>query len=212
MAIIINNDIKGSQHQADTAQPQAGGAQPLTTPNSDQVRCTLEALGYHVLYFDSLTSDNIERLLDAFSTVDHTDLATFSLIVFSRGKSPRIYDADNEIVPFEKIFKHFPHSADIPKFFFFHLNGSSGEDIQLPDPPSKSIALAVSVDCPQSDISPAVRSFKSEMKKDVCYKEPIVDVFSKIAAQCRQSATCRVKYTFHEKFILPVCYEAANDE
>ena len=85
MAIIINNDIESSQHQADTAQPQAGGAQFIslpTTPNSDQVRCTLEALGYHVLYFDSLTSDNIERLLDAFSTADHTDLATFGLIVF----------------------------------------------------------------------------------------------------------------------------------
>ena len=44
------------------------------------------------------------------------------------------------------------------------------------------------------------------MKKDV---EPIVDVFGKIADQCRQS---EVKYTFHENFILPVCYEAANEE
>ena len=204
MAIIINNDIKSSK-PADSGQSQSGGTQS----NSDQVRCTLEALGYHVLYFDSLTSDNIKILLDAFSTADHTDLAAFGLIVFSKGMSSRIYDVDNEVVPFKTIFKHFSQSADIPKFFFFHLNGTSREDIQLPDPPSKSIALAMSVDSPQSDISLAVRSFASEMKKDV---EPIVDVFRKIAAQCGQSGNCKSKYTFHEKFILPVCYEAANDE
>ena len=211
MAIIINNDIESSQHQADTAQPQAGGAQSIslpTTPNSDQVKCTLEALGYHVLYFDSLTSDNIERLLDAFSTADHTDLAAFGLIVFSSGMSPHIHDANGQVVEFEKIFKHFPQSVDIPKFFFFHLNGTSRKDIQLPNLPSKSIALAVSVDSPQSDISPAVRSFENEMKNDT---EPIVDVFRKIVTQCRQSATCKGKYTFHEKFILPVCYEVANE-
>ena len=203
------------QPRADSDQSQAGGAQSIslpTTPNSDQVRCTLEALGYHVLYFNSLTSDNIERLLDAFSKADHTDLATFGLIVFSKGKSPHIYDADNEKVPFEKIFKHFQNISDLPKFCLFHLNGTSTEDIQLPDPPSKSIALAVSVDSPQSDISPAVRSFESEMKNDVCYKEPIVDVFNKIAAQCRQNGKCEVKSTFHNEFILPVRYEAANKE
>ena len=224
MAIIINNDVEtqrsqdleaGDKSQADCQSETKGvqiNARP-TSPNSDLVRSTLEGLGYHVLYIDSLTSDNIKMLLEAFSNADHSDLAAFGLIVFSKGRSPHIYDADDKQVPFEKIFKHFEVGTctNIPKIFFFHLNGSSTEKIRLPNPPSKSIALAVSVD-PQGGISPAVRSFDNEMKNDICHTKPIIDVFGEIAQCSRYGVKCDLKYTIHEKFVLPVCYEAANTE
>ena len=57
-----------------------------------KVKNELEFLGFLVLYFNGLRSEAIELLLKIIEDADHSDLAVFALVIFSKGKSPAIYD------------------------------------------------------------------------------------------------------------------------
>ena len=151
---------------------------------NDQAKSLKEAfegVGFCVLYFNSLSSESIARLLQSFQdNVDHSQLSTFALVFLSKGQTPQLYDANNE-VPFDAIFKFFYNDesplAKVPKVFFFDLlaclddqRKSSPARPLLPQCPENSVILAVAHN--NLKFSPAINTFANNLSQksiqDLC--------------------------------------------
>ena len=178
-----------------------------------KVKNELESLGFLVLYFNGIRSEAIELLFKIFENADHSDLAVFALVIFSKGKSPTIYDIYKQKLSFEKIFSYFQH-LKMPKLFLFHsrLLDQPKEKIQPLNSilPPNSIALSVTE--PLKSISPAVEIFVQEMKNDAFYSNSIHSIFKKIEERLKNELhqECKVACTFPQNFVLPSCYEVLS--
>ena len=143
---------------------------------NDQAKSLKEAfegVGFCVLYFNSLSSESIARLLQSFrDNVDHSQLSVFALVFLSKGHTPQLYDANNKVVPFDAVFQFFYNNelaeltlAKIPKIFFFDvacLNVKNKNRPLLPQCPEKSVILAVSHHNP---ISPAINTLSNNLSR-----------------------------------------------
>uniref|UniRef100_A0A1X7T440 Caspase family p20 domain-containing protein n=1 Tax=Amphimedon queenslandica TaxID=400682 RepID=A0A1X7T440_AMPQE len=89
-----------------------------------------ENLEFAVLYFNSLSSKSIATLLEAISKADYSQLLMITLVFFSKGKTPELYDADGVVVPYEDVFCHFQKRRPIPVIFFFD-SASNDDEIHL---------------------------------------------------------------------------------
>ncbi|XP_019862994.1 PREDICTED: uncharacterized protein LOC109591788 [Amphimedon queenslandica] len=141
----------------------------------------LEGSGFCVLYLNNLSSATIDNFLRAFKNdVDHSQLSMFALIFLSKGMTPQLYDANNTVVPFEKIFQYFYDDqsplSEISKVFFFdiaYLDDENKSQPTLPDYPSNSLALAIAHNDP--DFSFAVETLAQ------CFNQKsIQDIFATI--------------------------------
>lgn len=130
-----------------------------------------EGVGFCVLYFNSLSSESIARLLQSFrDNVDHSQLSAFVLVFLSKGQTPQLYDANNEVVPFDAVFRFFyddklAELAKIPKIFFFDvvcLDIENKNHPLLPQCPEKSVILAVSHHTP---FSPAINTLSNDLSR-----------------------------------------------
>ena len=140
---------------------------------NDQAKSLKEAfegVGFCVLYFNSLSSESIARLLQSFrDNFDHSQLSAFALVFLSKGQTPQLYDTNNEIVPFDTVFQFFYSDesplAKIPKMFFFDVVCLDVKNINrplLPQCPIKSVILAVSHSIP---FSPAVNTLSNDLSR-----------------------------------------------
>ena len=173
---------------------------------NDQAKSLKEAfegVGFCVLYFNSLSSESIARLLQSFrDNVDHSQLSAFVLVFLSKGRTSQLYDANNEVVPFDAVFQFFYNDesplAKIPKMFFFDLlacrndqRKSSPARPLLPQFPKKSVILAVA----HNDLkfSPAINTLANNLSQ-----KSIQDLCEEI----RQTTDCFVNWcdTIHNQF------------
>ena len=152
---------------------------------NDQAKSLKEAfegVGFCVLYCNSLSSESIAHLLQSFhNNVDHSQLSAFALVFLSKGRTPQLYDANNEVVPFDAVFQFFYNNksplAKIPKMFFFDLLACHNDQRKshpghplLPRCPEKSVVLAVA----HNDLkfSPAINTLANNLSQksiqDLC--------------------------------------------
>uniref|UniRef100_A0A1X7SVW1 Caspase family p20 domain-containing protein n=1 Tax=Amphimedon queenslandica TaxID=400682 RepID=A0A1X7SVW1_AMPQE len=134
---------------------------------NEQAKCLYEVLeesGFCVLYLNNLSSAAIDNFLHTFTNdVDHSQLSMFFLIFLSKGKTPQLYAASDEVIPIGEIFQYFYDNQSpllrIPKIFFFDIacldNENKGQPT-LPDYPKNSLALAIAHNDP--DFSLAVET------------------------------------------------------
>lgn len=218
LAIIINND---NEDMPEVKKRSSEEVQPpptiVTNEQAEALREKFKALGFRVLYFSNLTVEIIHQLLSVFSKADHSDLASFALVVLSKGKTCHVYDDDNVIVPFDDIFRHFSDGsiAELPKSFFFHFHPSDPKKItsNLPSFISKkSIALFASSQEAGTAISPAVKVYVREIGN--CHSTNVKEVFSSMVkamkAEQPHILVCEFRNTFEEGVILPTCYKPSN--
>ena len=206
--MIINNEIEEAkenvekstssieeteQDQENLIETDQDHTRPTCLQYNDQAtsaKDVLEALGYKVLYFHNLHKDSIEQLLQVlFESKDdcEANLLSFALILFSKGKTPHIYDSSNDKVHFEKIFNHFEH-VNIPKYFFFHLKLTEGSmlPVQLPKVPHNSNTLAVCVQPSAESLNcvSAVAEVFINAVNGVSTGDPIAKAFKIIKTRC----------------------------
>ena len=206
--MIINNEIEETKENVERSTPSIeeskqdqenlietdqDHARPTCLQYNDQAtsaKDALEALGYKVLYFHNLHKDSIERLLQVlFESKDdcEANLLSFALILFSKGKTPHIYDSSNDEVHFEKIFNHFKH-VNIPKYLFFHLQLTkrSTLPIQLPRVPHNSNTLAVCLQPSAESLNcvSAVAEVFTNAINGVSTGDPIAKAFKIIKTRC----------------------------
>ena len=78
---------------------------------NDQAKSLKEAfegVGFCVLYFNSLSSESIARLLQSFQdNFDHSQLSAFALVFLSKGRTPQLYDANDKVILFDTVFQFF---------------------------------------------------------------------------------------------------------
>ena len=133
-----------------------------------------EDLEFAVLYFNGLSSESIATLLAAISKADHSQLLMIALVFLSKGKTPKLYDADGVVVPYEDVFRHFQRRPISVIFFFDVLvqnendstvddtqkkNDSTNDDILTLCPPN-SLLLATTHN---SESSPVVKEFTEKL-------------------------------------------------
>ena len=214
--MIINNEIEEAkenvakstpsieeteQDQENLIETDQDHTRPTRLQYNDQAtsaKDALEALGYKVLYFHNLHKDSIEQLLQVlFGSKDDCDdcddceanLLSFALILFSKGKTPHIYDSSNDKVHFEKIFNHFEH-VNIPKYFFFHLQLMQRSTLKIEMPryrvPHNSNTLAVCVQPSAESLNcvSAVAEVFTNAVNGVSTGDPIAKAFKIIKTRC----------------------------
>ena len=207
--MIINSEIEETKENVERSTPfieeteqdqenlietDQDHARPTRLQYNDQAtsaKDALEALGYKVLYFHNLHKDSIERLLQVlFESKDNceTNLLSFALILFSKGKTPHIYDNSNDKVHFEKIFNHLEQHVNIPKYFFFHLQLTKRSTLQmeLPRVPHNSNTLAVCLQPSTESLNcvSAVAEVFINAVNGVSTGDPIAKAFKSIKTQC----------------------------
>ena len=122
---------------------------------ADALKDALKNLGFFVIHFNGLSSQSILSFLQSFTnSIDPSQLSLFALVFLSKGKTPQLYDCNNEVVPFQNVFRFFdttPTSSsssllNVPKFFFFDLattKDKAMDSFALPQYPDNTILLAV---------------------------------------------------------------------
>lgn len=197
-AIIIDNheEIQESHQKKESHQV-------------NDLRKTLECIGFCVLSFNYLSSQSISCLLEAFCQVDHLQLASFALVFLSKGDTNHLYDASNGVVTFEKVFKFFNHLPEVPKLFLFHLAYSGeplSDQLTFPNPPKKSIALVVSLKLTANrKVSPAISSIIVNLKPEECCFKPIKQCFEQMKSLIDRldSVSCDYECNLENNFVLP---------
>ena len=224
--MIINNEIEETnenvakstpsieeteQDQENLIETDQDHTRPTCLQYNDQAtsaKDALEALGYKVLYFHNLHKDSIEQLLQVLfeSKGDCDDcganLLSFALILFSKGKTPHIYDSSNDEVHFEKIFNHF-EDVNVPKYFFFHLQLTKRSTLKIEMPrsrvPHNSNTLAVCLQPSAESLNcvSAVAEVFTNAVNGVSTGDPIAKAFKSIKTQCDNGGVIDVLHCQH---------------
>ena len=145
LAVIFDNRlVKTEDKESEDLSSQA-----------DALKDAFKKLGFFVIHFNGLSSQSIFSFLQFFKdSIDQSQLSLFALIFLSKGKTPQLYDSNNEVVPFQDVFRIFtiaPTSSgsslvNVPKLFFFDLaaiKDKALESFTLPQCPDNTILLAV---------------------------------------------------------------------
>lgn len=146
LAVIIDNR---EEFKADRATDLELSDEAAT------LKQAFEGVGFCVLYFKSLSSQSIATLLQSFQDdVDHYLLSIFALVFLSKGKKRQLYDANNEVVPYQDVIS-IPNSKTnaatinpllpgVSKLFFFDLASCSSiqEEVSI-KLPNNSLLLHV---------------------------------------------------------------------
>lgn len=171
----------------------------------------MEGLGFCTLCFNNINLESISFLFEAFRQVDHSQLASFALLILSQGYTNHLYDANDTVITFEQIFAFFKDggASKIPKLFLFHLayDGKPPSDrLVFPDPPSNSIALVVSIkQLKHMNVSPALPSIVVNLLPEECHSKPLEQCFQEMKHQIKQldKATCIYNNSLQDCFVMP---------
>ena len=171
----------------------------IINDQAKSLKKAFDGVGFCVLYFNSLSSELIAHLLLSFrDNVDHSQLSAFVLVFLSKGQTPQLYDANNEVVPFDAVFQFFYNDelplAKIPKMFLFDLACLDDQEKScpsLPQCPEKSVVLAVSHHT--LNFSPAINTLSNNLSR-----KSIQDLCKEI----HQTTDCFVTWddTIHNQF------------
>ena len=174
----------------------------------NDLRKTLECIGFCVFSFNYLSSQSISCLLEAFRQVDHLQLASFALVFLSKGDTNHLYGADNGVVTFEEVFNFFNHLPEVPKLFLFHLAYSGeplSDQLTFPNPPKKSIALVVSLKLMANRKVSPISFIISNLKSEECFFKPIKQCFEQMRSLIDRldSVSCDYECNLEDNFVLP---------
>ena len=145
LAVIFENRlVKTEDNESEDLSSQA-----------DALKNAFKKLGFFVIRFNGLSSQSIFSFLQFFKdSIDPSQLSLFALVFLSKGKTSQLYDCNNEVVPFQDVFRFFaiaPTSSgsslvNVPKLFFFDLaavKDKALESFALPQCPDNTVLLAV---------------------------------------------------------------------
>ena len=122
---------------------------------ADALKDAFKNVGFFVIHFNGLSSQSIFSFLQFFKdSIDPSQLSLFALVFLSKGRTPQLYNCNNEVVPFQDVFRFFavaPASSgsslvNVPKLFFFDLaavKDKALESFALPQCPDNTVLLAV---------------------------------------------------------------------
>ena len=145
LAVIFDNRlIKVEENESKELSSQA-----------DALKDAFKKLGFFVIHFNGLSSQSIFSFLQFFKdSIDPSQLSLFALVFLSKGRTPQLYDSNNEVVLFQVVFRFFdvaPTSSglsllNVPKLLFFDLATTydkAMDSFELPQCPDNTILLAV---------------------------------------------------------------------
>ncbi|XP_019861485.1 PREDICTED: uncharacterized protein LOC109589955, partial [Amphimedon queenslandica] len=205
LAIIIDNHGQVREEEDGTK---------TINDDAQKIKETLNTLGFCTLYFNSLSSQTINTLLEALHHIDHSQLATFALIFLCKGKTRHLYDCNSEMIEAGKIFGCLQDDqspfAQLPKIYYFHIahDQEPKEKLEVLSVPSKnSILLITSVIQKNSSVvlDTVMNNLKEGASIQKCFKE--------IQKECDRNdmkVSCMYIDKFTDKFVLPTPYEPFN--
>ena len=112
----------------------------------------------------------------------------FTLIFLSKGKTPQLYDANGEVVPFKNVLQFFPDKlANTPKLFYFDLGKvyyAETSSLELPSCPKKSLIVTI---VHTRLVSPIIGHFMKELGNKC-----VQDCCNEISIECsrRKAVKC----------------------
>ncbi|XP_019857303.1 PREDICTED: uncharacterized protein LOC109585616 isoform X1 [Amphimedon queenslandica] len=206
LAIIIDNhgEVKKEEDGTKTINDDA-----------QKIKQTLNTLGFCTLYFNSLSSQSINILLEVLHHIDHSQLVTFAFVFLSKGKTRHLYDCNSEIVEVDKIFGCLQNEqspfAQLPKIYYFHLahDQEPKEKLQVLSIPSKnSILLITSVI--QKNSSVVLDTVKNNLKQGASIQKCFEEIQEEFNRKDDIKVSCMYIDGFTDKFVLPTPYEPFN--
>ena len=110
-------------------------------------------LVFFVIHFNGLSSQSIFSFLQFFKdSIDPSQLSLFALVFLSKGRTPQLYDCNNEVLPFQDVFRFFATAStssgssllNVPKLFFFDFATVKDKALEsFTECPDNTVLLAV---------------------------------------------------------------------
>uniref|UniRef100_A0A1X7U7Q6 Caspase family p20 domain-containing protein n=1 Tax=Amphimedon queenslandica TaxID=400682 RepID=A0A1X7U7Q6_AMPQE len=187
------------------------------TINDDahKINKALNTLGFCTLYFNSLSSQSINTLLEVLHHIDHSQLATFALVFLCKGKTRHLYDCNNELIDADEIFGCLQDDqspfAQLPKIYYFHFahDKEPKEKLQISSVPSKNLILLIT-SVIQENSSVVLDTVTNNLKEGASIQK----CFEEIEKECNRrddmKVFCMYINKFNDKFVLPTPYIPFN--
>ena len=143
LAVIFDNRlVKMEENESEDLSSQANA-----------LKDAFKKLGFFVIHFNGLSSQSIFSFLQFFKdSIDPSQLSLFALVFLSKGRTPQLYDCNNEVLPFQDVFRFFAIAStssgssllNVPKLFFFDFATVKDKALEsFTECPDNTVLLAV---------------------------------------------------------------------
>ena len=143
LAVIFDNRLaKLEENESEDLSSQA-----------DALKNAFKNVGFFVIHFNGLSSQSIFSFLQFFKdSIDPSQLSLFALVFLSKGRTPQLYDCNNEVLPFQDVFRFFAIAStssgssllNVPKLFFFDFATVKDKALEsFTECPDNTVLLAV---------------------------------------------------------------------